>query len=126
MMSFAMDLTTPMIPTEPTTTQMINRWSDYENVSPYLILRIADCESGGTHYDTNGKVLTGEVNPQDVGIMQINLRYHGEHAKSLGFDVFQESDNIHFGIYLIKTGGAMRYYSASAACWGSDRLLTIK
>jgi hypothetical protein len=96
---------------------------------PPVMMRIAKCESGATHY-RNGQVITnvnakiaydekGEpviVNKStDIGFFQINS-IHSKQASSMGLDLTNESDNIEFAMYLYSTLGTEPWYS-SKACW---------
>lgn len=83
---------------------------------PPILKKIFDCESGGKHYDKNGKVIRGKVDRDDTGIAQINLRYHGVEAKRLGYDLMTEKGNIGYAKYLLENFGT-KFWSASAKCW---------
>lgn len=83
---------------------------------PPILKKIFDCESGGKHYDKNGKVIRGKIDKADTGIAQINLRYHGAEAKRLGYDLMTESGNIGYAKYLLENFGT-KFWSASAKCW---------
>lgn len=82
--------------------------------------RIAFCESGNKHYDKNGQVLvrgnTGDRTSVDVGVMQINFKYHGARATELGLDLTKESDNREYAKYLYTTRGTVDW-EASKSCW---------
>ena len=41
-----------------------------------VMVDIARCESHMRHYDTYGNTIRGEIDPRDVGVMQINEHYH--------------------------------------------------
>lgn len=89
--------------------QKIAYYSYHSGLAENLIVEVARCESGYSQ---------SAVSPtNDIGVMQINLRYNGERAKKLGYDIYQEDDNIRFGIYLILHDGLMQSYSASSKCW---------
>lgn len=84
--------------------------------------RICSCESTGnpnsepTHYDKDGNVLRGVVNNQDVGICQINLKYHNYTAQTLGLDLFKEEDNIKYAKGLYAAQGSTPW-NWSKHCW---------
>jgi hypothetical protein len=82
------------------------------------LVAIAKCESGGTHYEPNGEVKRGRIDPRDIGLTQINLYHNGELPEQLGFDVFKEADNIRMRNFLYVKNGA-RDWSASAGCHGN-------
>lgn len=42
------------------------------------MVAIVGCESNFTHYKVDGTVLRGRIDPQDIGVAQINERYHPE------------------------------------------------
>lgn len=81
--------------------------------------RICQCESGLRQYGSDGKVLRGVVNPDDVGICQINLKYHQKKALELGEDLFTEAGNIRYAQWLYRQEGS-RPWSWSRGCWGSE------
>lgn len=77
---------------------------------------ICTCESG-RQFKQDGTVVRGIVNPQDIGMCQINLKYHGATAESLGYDLFTEKGNILYTNYLYDTQGAQPWY-LSRQCHG--------
>lgn len=81
-----------------------------------ILAKIAKCESTLRHVDKNGEVLRGKVNPDDVGLMQINEHYHGEKAKELGLDLETVNGNLAFAKYLYEKEGTTPW-NASAPCW---------
>ena len=88
------------------------------------LIPICACESRGradakpTHYEADGvTVLRGRINNLDVGMCQINLKYHEATAIELGLDLFVEEDNITYANYLYEHQGA-RPWSWSAHCHG--------
>lgn len=82
--------------------------------------RIAQCESGNKHFDKDGQVLmrgnTGSRASVDVGVMQINVLYHGSKATTLGLDLTKEADNREYAKYLYVTRGTVDW-EASKHCW---------
>ena len=87
-----------------------------DDTIPPILKKIFECESGGKHYDKNGKVIKGKVDSDDTGVAQINLRYHGKEAKRLGYDLMTEKGNIGYAKYLLENFGT-KFWSASAKCW---------
>jgi hypothetical protein len=81
-----------------------------------VMIQIARCESTFRHTLADGKVLTGRVDSDDTGVMQINLRYHAETADELGLDLFDLHDNMAYARDLYERQGT-RPWSASAPCW---------
>ena len=88
------------------------------------LIPICACESTGkatgtpTHYDKNGNVLHGKINPQDIGMCQINEHYNGKQAESMGLNIYKEKDNIIFANYMYKTQGSQPG-NWSRECWGA-------
>ncbi|MEY2664560.1 MAG: hypothetical protein RIT04_368 [Candidatus Parcubacteria bacterium] len=81
-----------------------------------MLIDIARCESEFRQYDRQGNLIRGRVNDQDVGIMQINEKYHLEKSKSLGYDIYTVEGNLAYAKYIYeKQGGAP--WSASQKCW---------
>ncbi len=100
---------------EPTIAQEVNRWADAEKQDATLMMSIALCE-GRTHLLPNGKVVKGKVNSKDIGLFQINEKYHLKKSKELGYDIYSLSGNIRYAIHLLKTEGT-KPWSASKKCW---------
>lgn len=82
-----------------------------------ILIDIARCESTFSHYDKNGEIVRGRVNSADVGVMQINEKYHLETAEKLGLDIHTVEGNVEYAKYLYKKYGA-EPWSASSPCWG--------
>ncbi len=79
---------------------------------------IAKCESVGyRQYDESGNVLRGKINPDDIGVFQINTYYHLESSKKMGLDIFTLQGNIAYAKYLYDTQGT-RPWNWSKGCWG--------
>jgi hypothetical protein len=81
-----------------------------------ILVEIARCESTFTHIDKSGKVIRGMVDNKDVGVMQINERYHLETATKLGYDLHTIEGNVAYAQYLYEREGA-RPWKASQPCW---------
>lgn len=116
-----------MIPTtvtyekEPQSTQN-EATEDIASLIPELV-PICSCESmqgkygTPTHYEEDGvTVMRGRVNPDDIGICQINLGYHQETADAMGLDLFVEANNITFANWLYEQSGNSAW-SWSRSCW---------
>lgn len=86
---------------------------------PEILLRIAECESGNRQFNEDGSVVRGKQNPQDIGRWQINLRWNGERAEELGYDLFTEEGNLKMALYLYETRGT-KDWSWSRACWSGQ------
>lgn len=87
---------------------------DVKNVD--LLVKIATCESGLSHFDQDGKPLRGVVNSKDVGLFQINEYYHLEKSKELGFDIHTQEGNIQYAVWLFKNEGSTPW-NWSKPCW---------
>ncbi len=81
-----------------------------------VMIQIARCESTFRHTLADGTVLKGKVDPADTGVMQINMRYHGEKARELGLDLTKLHDNMAYARDLYLRQGT-KPWKASAACW---------
>lgn len=87
------------------------------------MVQIARCESTFRHELADGSVLRGRVDNDDLGVMQINTRYHGARAAELGLDLLDLDDNMTFARLLYEEQGT-RPWNASAPCW--NRSLAVK
>ena len=94
----------------------VKTWHEKLLETPEL-LAVARCESGLRQFNKDGTVLRGVVNPQDVGILQINERYHLEESRRLGIDIYTVEGNIEYGFILYSTQG-LRPWFWSEPCWG--------
>ena len=81
-----------------------------------VMVQIARCESTFRHELADGSVLRGKVHNDDLGVMQINTRYHGTRAAELGLDLEDLDDNMAFARLLYEEQGT-RPWKASAPCW---------
>ena len=82
------------------------------------LLPVSKCESGGKHFNSDGSVLRGKVNPHDIGLMQINSDYHEASAIDMGLDIYTEEGNIRYANHLYETQG-LRPWNWSKPCWGN-------
>lgn len=80
------------------------------------MMEVARCESHWQQFNSEGEVLKGRVNSKDVGIFQINERYHLDKSIELGLDIYTVEGNIKYAAYLYKTQG-LQPWSASRPCW---------
>jgi hypothetical protein len=81
-----------------------------------ILAEIAFCESSFKHYDQEGEVVRGKVDSRDVGLMQINERYHLEKATELGFDIYSIAGNLAYAEWLYERQGTAPW-KASSPCW---------
>lgn len=90
-----------------------------------ILVEIARCESTFRQFDKDGEVIRGRVNGADVGVMQINEKYHGEDAKKMGIDIYEIDGNMKFARHLYNKFGTSPW-SASKPCWGNVKVLAAK
>jgi hypothetical protein len=85
-----------------------------------IMAEVARCESGFTHIDpATGDVKHGHLNYQDIGVMQINERYHGAVSKKMGLNIYDLEGNLAYARYLYEREGT-RPWNASKGCWHTD------
>ena len=82
-----------------------------------VLAEIARCESTYRQFSEKGNVLRGKVNSADVGVMQINEKYHLKRSQELGLDIHTLEGNLAYGKFLYKEQGS-RPWNASRPCWG--------
>ena len=83
---------------------------------PLVLRKIAFCESSDRHFDEEGDVIRGKVNPDDIGRYQINIVMWGKDAKKLGHDIFSEAGNLQMALYLYEKQGTKPWHW-SRKCW---------
>ena len=81
------------------------------------MIKAAECESTFRQFNKDGTVLRGRVDPDDTGVTQINLRYHGADAVKMGIDLETLDGNLQFSRHLYETQG-IQPWSASFPCMG--------
>lgn len=86
---------------------------------------VAFCESRFNQFNENGNVLRGKVNSADVGVMQINEKYHVATAIRLGINIYTLEGNMEYGKYLYETQGTKPWVH-SKHCWNTVREIAIK
>lgn len=97
---------------------------EYFKDSPVLI-DIAFCESRYRQHNQNGDLLRGTVNSADVGVMQINERYHAETAVRLGYDLYSLEGNMAYARYLYEKQGTKPWVHSSH-CWNNLNEVAFK
>ncbi len=90
-----------------------------------VMIDVARCESHFRQHDKNGKVLRGKITPADVGVMQINERFHLKESQKLGYDIYSLEGNMAYARYLYEKQGA-RPWLASSKCWAKYQELALK
>jgi hypothetical protein len=88
-----------------------------------ILAEIARCESTFRQFDKNGNVIRGLVDNDDIGLMQINERYHLDTAEKLGYDIHTLEGNMAYAKYLYGKSGS-RPWNASKPCW--EKTLAVK
>ena len=81
-----------------------------------VLAEIAKCESTYRQFKKNGHVIRGAVNSYDVGVMQINEKYHAEVSEKLGFDIYTLDGNMAYAKWLYDKEGVKPWMSSSK-CW---------
>jgi hypothetical protein len=102
-----------------TDTKVIEAYVRAQFASEPLLVDIARCESTFRQFDTSGQVIRGRVNHADVGVMQINEKYHADEAVKMGYNIYTVEGNVAFGKYLYDKYGSDPW-SSSSPCWGSE------
>lgn len=90
-----------------------------------VLVDVAFCESTFRHYDKKtGNVLRGKVNNSDVGVMQINLYYHGDTAENLGYDLYTLEGNTAYARDLYERQGSDPWVHSSK-CWTTSPVSSL-
>ncbi len=95
---------------------MIEQKATEMGVDSALAQDIAFCESTSRQFARDGDVLRGKKNPNDLGLFQINQKYHLEKSRELGFDIRTTEGNIDYAMWLLKHEGS-RHWRSSKNCW---------
>jgi len=103
-----------------TTKQIVQ---EYFTDSPVLI-DVASCESHFIQFDADGTIHRGKVNPQDVGVMQINEKYHLSDSEKLGLDIHTLEGNMAYAKHLYEKQGT-RPWEYSSKCWNKTREVAL-
>ncbi len=90
-----------------------------------IMEKVAYCESTYMQFDSVGVVHRGIVNNKDVGIFQINEKYHLKRSQDLGMDIYSIEGNMEYARVLYEEQG-LQPWSASKPCWGKFLDLAIK
>lgn len=92
-----------------------------------IMIQIAKCESRFRQLDSDGDVHRGEINNQDVGVMQINEHYHLDIAEKKNYNIYTLEGNTAYARALYEREGT-RPWNSSKSCWGkylSQPTLTV-
>ncbi|MBY0538999.1 hypothetical protein K2P56_01005 [Patescibacteria group bacterium] len=90
---------------------------EYYKETPVLA-NIAWCESRMRHVGKDGEIFRGVVNDKDIGVMQINTRFHEATATDMGIDLYSLQGNLEYAKYLYEKEGT-KPWKASKSCWGN-------
>jgi hypothetical protein len=90
---------------------------EYYKETP-ILADIAWCESRMRHLDKNGEIFRGIVNDKDIGVMQINTRFHEATATDMGINLYSLEGNLEYAEYLYDKEGT-RPWNASKKCWSN-------
>ncbi len=86
-----------------------------------IMAEIARCESRFRQFSKDGNVLRGEENRRDVGVMQINEKYHLEDALEMEIDLYTLEGNLSYARHLYEKQGTKPWIH-SKKCWGKHEL----
>jgi len=103
------------------TKRLIRKFSSKYGIDVDTAYGIAYCESGLKQFDKDGKIIRGKVNPDDVGIFQINEKYHLERSRELGMDIYTQSGNIEYAMWMMKKEG-VKHWNYSKSCWYGQKI----
>jgi len=87
-----------------------------DDTLPPVLQRIAQCESRGQQFTTDGRVVRGHRNPQATGLFQINAAVWGTKAEALGYDLHSREGNVQMARYLFEQYGSVPWQT-SFRCW---------
>jgi len=90
-----------------------------------ILVDVARCESTYRQFDQTGNILRGKVNSADVGVMQINEKYHADEAVKMGYNIYTTEGNVAFAKYLYKKYGGDPW-SSSESCWSEGNQVALK
>jgi hypothetical protein len=89
---------------------------EYYKETP-ILADIAWCESRMRHVTKDGEIFRGVENSKDIGVMQINTRFHEATATDMGIDIYSLQGNLEYAKYLYEKEGT-KPWKASKPCWG--------
>ena len=85
---------------------------------------IAWCESRFRQFHKNGDIFRGIVNNKDVGVMQINEKYHLAAAEDSNYNIYSIDGNLAYARKIYEKSGTQPWVS-SKPCWGSKESLAL-
>ncbi len=116
--------TDKVIPTRISSSKDVEKYVRAQYIDDPILVDIARCESTFRQYGSNGGLMRGKVNSADVGVMQINEKYHADKAIELGLDIYTVEGNVAFAKYLYTKYGAEPWKSSSK-CWAQSEVLAM-
>jgi len=94
-----------------------------------ILIEIARCESEWRQFDpVTGDPLRGKANSADVGLFQINEKYHKARASQGNYNIYDPMGNMAYALKLYKEKGT-KPWNASAGCWNRtnpDSVVAVK
>lgn len=105
--------------------KIMERYLRNEFANDPILVEIARCESNFRQFDKDGNLVRGKVDNADVGVMQINKRYHSDTASKLGLDLHSVEGNVAYAKYLYAKEGT-KPWSASKKCWSIGNAVAMK
>jgi hypothetical protein len=82
-----------------------------------IMIQIAKCESTFRQLDSDGDIHRGRVNDADVGVMQINERFHLDRSVKNDYNIYTIEGNTAYARDLYEREGT-KPWNSSKACWG--------
>ena len=89
-----------------------------------ILVEVARCESEFRQYNTDGSVLRGRAVRADVGVMQVNERYHLERSLQKGMDIYTLRGNLAYAKFLYEEQG-LKPWMSSSPCWNKDNMIAL-
>lgn len=83
-----------------------------------ILAKVAQCESEFRQVNENGDVLRGTANRFDVGVMQINEKYHLDRSETMSMNIYTLAGNLEYAHALYDVSGTAPW-SASKPCWSA-------
>jgi len=90
-----------------------------------IMIQIARCESTFRHLEKDGSIHRGDINSEDVGVMQINEHYHLDESQRQNYNIYTIEGNTTYARKLYEEEGT-RPWNSSKACWGKYQTAQIE
>ena len=87
---------------------------------PPILHRIAVCESGNKQFNSDGSVVRGKKDKNDVGRFQISLTHYGYEAMRQNLNLLKEEENEKMALWIYANKGTDEW-SPSKACWNATK-----